>query len=251
MNKKEMEKYLIDYLLKEQNINIDYEQVDSFYLLRALFNKREASNISDEFSSVLDKYLSLLLHEKGISTYKDYYIKDNIFLFQGDITTINTYCIVNAANKYLMGCFIPNHGCIDNAIHTFSGVQLRCDCNEIMAKQKHLEKNGNAKITEAYNLASKKVIHTVGPIVYNNVTKENINDLRNCYRSVLKLAVESNMQSIALCCISTGEFCFPNDLACLIAIEEVENFLKDNTIDVVFNVFKDIDYELYRKNIKV
>ncbi len=246
MEKEKLEIYLIDYLLKEINQVIDYSDVDRFRLLRALLNKRSPKKVSDEFIEKQNRYLNLLLKEKGITNYKDYNeIKNNIYLIQTDITTINTDCIVNAANSALLGCFYPNHGCIDNAIHTFSGVQLRLECNELMNGS--TEVTGSSKITNAYNLACKKVIHTVGPIVHTSLNENHINDLRNCYRSVLQIAVDNNMKSISICCISTGEFCFPNDIAAKIAVEEVNKFLESNTIDVVFNVFKDMDYEIYKR----
>lgn len=244
MNKIEYEKYLIDYLLKERNINsndINY----NFMTYRALVNTREPSDIDEGFINIQDKYLKLLLEEKEVIDYKTYMRLNGVYLIQGDITTLNVDCIVNAANKYLLGCFIPNHKCIDNAIHTFSGVQLREDCNNIMIAQKTLEQNGNAKITESYNLPCKKIIHTVGPIVYNSVTQENKDDLRKCYESCINIAIENKMESIALCCISTGEFCYPNLEAAKIAIDVSLKYKEK--IDIVFNVFKDEDYEIYKR----
>ncbi len=248
MRKKELEIYLIDYLLKEINQSIDYSDVDHFNLLRGLLNKRAPLKVSDDFIKNQNEYLALLLEEKGIINYKDYpEIKKSIYLIQGDITTINSDCIVNAANSAMIGCFYPNHGCIDNAIHTFSGVQLRIECNELMNNS--YEGTGLARITNAYNLPCKKIIHTVGPIVHGQLNDKHINELRNCYKNVLKEAVNNNMNSISICCISTGEFCFPNEKAAEIAIEEVNKFLERNTIDVIFNVFKDCDYEIYKNKL--
>lgn len=248
MDKNELEIYLIEYLLKELNQTCDYTKVDKFKLLRGLLNRRGPHNVDDEFIINQDKYLNILLEERKIINYKDYSpIDNNIYLIKGDITLLNTDCIVNAANCALLGCFIPNHGCIDNSIHTFSGVQLRLECNELMKGS--YEGTGYAKITDSYNLPCKKVIHTVGPIVQTKLTPELINDLRNCYKNILKCAVDNNMKSISICCISTGEFCFPNDKAAMIAIEEVKIFLESNTIDVVFNVFKEIDYEIYKNKL--
>lgn len=246
MNKEQLEIYLIDYLLMELNEKVDYSNINKFKLLRGLLNKRAPKEVSDEFIVKQDQYLKMMLNEKGIVDYKSYKeIKNNIYLIQTDITTINSDCIVNAANSALLGCFYPNHGCIDNAIHTFSGVQLRLECSSIM-NNKH-EPTGLAKITDAYNLPCKKIIHTVGPIVHSELNENHINELRNCYKNILKLAVENDMKSISICCISTGEFCFPNDKAAIIAVEEVNKFLESNTIDVIFNVFKDIDYEIYKR----
>lgn len=248
MRKSELENFLIDYLLTEINQNVDYSNTDKFKLFRGLVNRRSPIIPSIEFLERQDEYLQLLLKEKGVINYKSYnQIKRNIYLIQTDITRINTDCIVNAANSALLGCFYPNHGCIDNAIHTFSGVQLRIECNDLMKGS--VEGTGLSRMTDAYNLPCKKVIHTVGPIVINNLTNELINDLRNCYRNVLKLAVDNGMKSISICCISTGEFCFPNEKAAEIAIEESMKFLESNTIDIIFNVFKDDDYEIYKNKL--
>lgn len=156
--------------------------------------------------------------------------------------------IVNAANKALLGCFIPHHRCIDNAIHTQAGLQLRQECFEIMQKQGEFEKTGQAKITSGYNLPAKSVIHTVGPIIYNSVEDSDKELLASCYRNCLELALKNNLKSIAFCCISTGEFRFPNDLAAQIAVAEVRKVLSENPdkdIKVVFNVFKDTDLNIY------
>jgi len=150
----------------------------------------------------------------------------------------------------MLGCFAPCHGCIDNAIHSAAGIKLRAECYEIMKQQGHEEETGIAKITKAYNLPCKHVIHTVGPIVSHVLTKELEEDLHSCYRACLECAVENEVRTIAFCCISTGEFHFPNERACEIAIETVIKFLKENgaKIDrVIFNVFKDLDNEIYRK----
>ncbi len=244
MTKKDCEQFLIDYLLKERNLDCDKECYN-FSTYRALVNTRDPKHVSNEFIEIQNRYLEFLLNEKNIIDYKQYSKINDVYIIQGDITTINVDVIVNAANKYLLGCFIPSHKCIDNAIHTFSGVQLREDCNDIMNKQNKLEENGNAKITDSYNLPCKKIIHTVGPIVQTFPTKENINDLTNCYKSCIELAIKSNMKSIALCCISTGEFCYPNEDAAKIAIEVSLKY--KNEIDIIFNVFKDEDYEIYNR----
>ena len=175
--------------------------------------------------------------------------KDKISIWQGDITSLEIDAIVNAANSQMLGCFEPCHGCIDNAIHSTAGIQLRDECYEIMKQQGHEEETGMAKITKAYNLPCKYVIHTVGPIVRSELTKELEEDLRSCYWSCLEFAVKNKVRTIAFCCISTGEFHFPNDKAAEIAMKTVIQFLKENEskIDkVIFNVFKEIDNKIYR-----
>lgn len=173
-------------------------------------------------------------------------------MWRGDITTLKIDAIVNAANSALRGCFVPCHSCIDNIIHTYAGVQLRLDCDTIMNEQGYEEPTGQAKITPAYNLPSRYVIHTVGPIVSGKLTKKHCRQLADCYCSCLGLAAENGLKSIAFCCISTGEFHFPQQKAAEIAVKTVREYLKqDTSIErVVFNVFKPEDQEIYREILK-
>jgi len=202
---------------------------------------------------VQDEYLKEEINKKGIVDINNLNpIQKGIYLWQGDITTLRCDAIVNAANSAMTGCYVPNHRCIDNAIHSFAGVELRLECDEIMNRQGHGEPTGQAKITNAYNLPCKYIIHTVGPIISYKLTSEDCELLANCYRSCLNLAAKNNLESIAFCCISTGEFHFPNDKAAQIAIKTVEEFMKKDTSvkKVIFNVFKDMDKEIYRELLK-
>ena len=176
-------------------------------------------------------------------------MNSRLVLWRGDITTLKIDAIVNAANSALRGCFVPCHSCVDNIIHSISGIQLRLDCDKLMTEQGYEEPTGKAKITPAYNLPCQYVLHTVGPIVVGVLTKEHCKQLADCYYSCLELAVKNNLKSIAFCCISTGEFHFPQKEAAKIAIETVLGYLKDNTqIErVVFNVFKQEDYNIYKR----
>lgn len=176
-------------------------------------------------------------------------MRPGLYLWQGDITTLAVDAIVNAANSGMTGCYIPCHGCIDNAIHTYAGVQLRLECARIMAGQRGEEPVGQAKITKAYNLPCRYVLHTVGPMIEGTVTKTDREQLSGCYRSCLDLAAANGLHSVAFCCISTGEFHFPNELAAQIAIETVQDWQQRNPdkIEVIFNVFKDSDRELYKR----
>lgn len=269
MNKEEKLNYLIDVLINEsdeyKNVEIPTNFQDKVSLLRSLMNIRMPRKVSYEFLEVQNQFLKEQAKEKGIVKLED--IKtlkednpnsklpfaDKISLWQGDITRLQVDAIVNAGNSKLLGCFVPCHGCIDNIIHFCAGVELREECNEIMKKQGHDEETGKAKITDAYNLPSKKVIHTVGPIVYGDLTKELEEDLMNCYKSCLEIALENNIHSIAFCCISTGEFRFPNERAAQIAMETVINFINENDYEfdrIIFNVFKDIDKEIYETLLK-
>lgn len=219
-------------------------------LLRALMNVRPLMPLDENFLKLQDEILSAEVEERGIVKLENIPdVEKNIKIWQGDITRLEVDAIVNAANSALLGCFIPLHGCIDNAIHSAAGLQLRDACNKISSGN---EPTGQAKITPAFNLPSKFVIHTVGPIITPdrnpNQVEENL--LASCYESCLKLAAEKNLKSIAFCCISTGEFHFPNQRAAEIAVETVRKFLRENNLVVVFNVFKDSDAQIY-KNIFV
>lgn len=246
--------YLIEYLKKEnsdlEKIKIPDSESEQKTLLRSLMNIRPPKAIAKEFLNIQDDYLQEEQKQKKLISLADLSpVQKGIYLWQGDITALKTDGIVNAANSALLGCFVPCHGCIDNAIHSAAGVQLRLECSRIMAAQKSAEPTGKAKITKAYNLPCRYVLHTVGPIIYDKVTDKDCFLLADCYRSCLNLAAAYDLKSIAFCCISTGEFRFPNELAAEIAIQTVKDYQqkKQNGLEVVFNVFKDKDYEIYKR----
>ncbi|MDR2905183.1 MAG: protein-ADP-ribose hydrolase [Helicobacteraceae bacterium] len=247
MNKNER----LETLIKElSSAEIPYSFEDKWRLFRSLVNVRKPKPISREFLKIQDELLQSLIKEKGVTAIDELRpIKDNIYLWQGDITTLKIGAIVNAANSGMLGCFAPCHACIDNVIHTFAGVQLRLECAEIMKKQGYSEPTGRAKITKAYNLPCDYILHTVGAIVLGELTETDCKILSSCYRSCLELAEENGVNSIAFCCISTGEFHFPNEKAAEIAIDAVTRFIgeKQSGIKIVFNVFKDFDYEIYKR----
>ena len=246
--------YLIRYLLQEkeeyQEISVPTELADQKRLLRSLMNVRLPAPVHSEFLKIQDVYLQEEAAARGITRIETLSpVSEGIYLWQGDITTLNCDAIVNAANSQMLGCFIPCHGCIDNAIHSAAGIQLRLECARIMAQQRTEEPTGKAKITKSYNLPCRYVLHTVGPIIRGTVTSEDRQLLAGCYRSCLELAAAHDLKSIAFCCISTGEFHFPNELAAEIAVQTVRDFQKDsqNHMEVIFNVFKDNDYEIYKR----
>ncbi len=254
MTHEEQRLYLIKALLSEDEyyseMEIPSDEEEQKLLLRALFNVRGPKPVSQEFLDVQDAYLQEETRRKGITDFADLTpIQDGIYLWQGDITTLRCGAIVNAANSQMLGCFIPNHTCIDNCIHTYAGVQLRAACYELMEKQGHDEETGQAKITPAFNLPSDYVIHTVGPIIGYRTTNQDRELLASSYRSCLELADENNIKSIALCCISTGEFGYPNEEAAEIAVNTVKEYKKQtkSEIEVIFNVFKDIDLQIYQE----
>lgn len=254
MTQNEKRKYLIAALLKEQpqyaKLEIPSNEQEQKSLLRSLFNIRMPLPVTDEFLTIQDAYLREETRKKGVTALSALKpVQKGIYLWRGDITTLQCDGIVNAANRQMLGCFCPNHGCIDNAIHTFAGVQLRLICAELMNRQGHKEKTGEAKITPAYNLPSHYVLHTVGPIIYGTLTPKDEELLASCYHSCLELAEQKELKSIAFCCISTGEFHFPNEKAAQIAIATVKQYKKqmNSEIEVIFNVFKELDYNIYRE----
>ncbi len=253
MTQPERRIYLIKELLKEQprymGMDIPADDAEQRRLLRSLFNIRMPRPASREFLAIQDAYLQEETRQKGITDIADLKpAQGGIYLWQGDITTLRCDAIVNAANSALLGCFIPCHGCIDNAIHTAAGLQLRAECHRLMEAQGHPEPNGRAKLTKGYNLPARYVLHTVGPIIQGEVRPQDRQELAACYHSCLALAAEHGLNSVAFCCISTGEFHFPNKEAAQIALETVTNFLQNKTSiqKVIFNVFKDTDAAIYR-----
>jgi O-acetyl-ADP-ribose deacetylase (regulator of RNase III) len=251
--------FIMNFLLEEQpeyrQLNIPSDLVEKRRLMRSLMNIRPAQETSKYFLKAQDEELQNQLREKGIIEVNQTLpsrMDNRIKLWHGDITRLKVDAIVNAANSQMLGCFVPLHSCIDNAIHSSAGIQLRLECNELMNKQGHPEPTGSAKMTKGYNLPSKYVIHTVGPIIsIGRVTHREENELSDCYRSCLRLAGENNLKSIAFCCISTGEYRFPNQQAAEIAVRTVREYFDSypgtGIETVVFNVFQELDLTIYNK----
>ena len=263
--------FLIEYLIKERGEDffekpITFEEKEKVW--RGLCNIREPKQISNEYLKVQDDFLQERLNSiditdaKKLNTISEEYpdsklkYKDKICLWKGDITTLNIDCIVNAANSKGLGCFQPMHNCIDNQVQTYSGVQMRLECNEYMknANYDFGLPTGEAFITKGYNLPSKYVVHTVGPVISFNVSEDDKKLLKNCYINSMKLASEKELQEIAFPCISTGIFRFPRRLAVECAVTAVSEFFNENNKikRVIFNVFGDENFEIYddyfRKN---
>lgn len=259
MNQQERLEYLIQYLINESTSykDLHYAPSEAPRILRSLMNLRMPSPVSQEFLDIQDACLKEESRRRGIvepdtiptvreSCHSSHRFADRISIWQGDITRLKVDAIVNAANSQLLGCFVPCHGCIDNAIHSAAGLELREECAKIMESQQTEEPTGRAKITNAYNLPCRHVLHTVGPIIGRNLTDKDCEQLKSCYRSCMDLADEHHLESIAFCCISTGEFHFPNDKAAEIAVQTVETCLETSSIRrVIFNVFKDNDFHIY------
>ena len=260
--------------IQYKNMEVADDAAEKRRVIRSLMNIRMPRTIAPELLEIQDDFLQEEAVEKGIVTLDDIptigeqdivyketiqektELADKISIWQGDITRLKVGAIVNAANSQMLGCFVPCHRCIDNAIHSAAGLQLREECNHIMNQRRirfgrqYEEPTGTATLTKAYNLPADYVIHTVGPIVYSGLTEALCQDLRNCYQSVMQCCLENGIRSVAFCCISTGEFHFPNERAAEIAVETVKEFLQEHgdAFDrVIFNVFKDTDREIYRR----
>ena len=257
MNRLEQIQYLIGVLLKEMPVyqtqakDFPGDEQSQRRLLRSLMNVRPPLPLDVEFLAVQDELLLAEREEKGVVDAAALPVSasdSRLILWQGDITRLRVDAIVNAANSALLGCFVPCHGCIDNAIHSAAGLQLRDQCSRLMEQQGYPEPTGQAKLTAGYNLPARYVLHTVGPIIQGRVSRHDRELLASCYRSCLELAAEHDLQSIAFCCISTGEFHFPNQEAADIAVQTVKEFLQTPTSirKVIFNVFKDFDADIYR-----
>lgn len=252
MTQAERRLFLLETLLCEkprEDLTIPPDEYGQKRLLRSLFNVRMPLPADKEFLAVQDAYLKEETAQKGLTAIDDLTpLQPDLYLWQGDITTLVCDAVVNAANAEMLGCFCPCHGCIDNAIHTYAGVELRLKCAEIMKEQGHKEPTGGAKITPAYNLPCKYILHTVGPIAGKELTERDCALLASCYRACLSLAEQNDVTSIAFPCISTGVFRFPGDKAAEIAIRTVKEYRSQTNshMKVIFNVFKDRDYDIYR-----
>ena len=268
----------LDYLLREfkedsvryRDLEVGEDYAEKRMALRSLMNIRMPGEMAQDVVRVQDEFLTEEAEEKGIVTLEQiptaaqqygssHPFAEKISVWQGDITRLRVGAIVNAANSRMLGCFVPCHQCIDNAIHSAAGIELREECSHYMNRRKmqygprYEEPAGQAVLTRGYNLPAEYVIHTVGPIVGGRLTGELREDLRNCYRNVLECCLEHQIRSAAFCCISTGEFHFPNDEAAKIAVQTVTEFLRmhEGAFEkIIFNVFKDVDRELYEKELR-
>ncbi len=241
-------RYLLDENPRYRQMPVSDSRQERRDLFRALMNVRPPMPASEAFLRVQDEQLQVQLAEKGVVEILRI-AQNDIVEWQGDITRLKVDAIVNAANSQMLGCFVPLHRCIDNAIHSAAGVQLRLSCEEMMKGSD--EPTGSARITPGFNLPAKYVIHTVGPIVTTPLPlRQQEAQLASCYTSCLDLAHKYGLASIAFCCISTGEFRFPNDRACIIAVSTVRSWMashpESSVKTVIFNTFKDIDHELYK-----
>ena len=239
-------------------------------VLRSLMNVRMPKHMSEDTVNVQDAYLAERLRERGVVRLSELHpvkeaygstrpFGDVLCIWQGDITRLACDAIVNAANSQMLGCFVPMHACIDNCIHTYAGIELRAECNRQMNRLREKYGRGYEQpvsvpmLTDAYNLPAKKVIHVVGPIVYESLTADLEQALADCYERTLDVCLEHGLKSVAFCCISTGVFHFPNGRAAEIAVDTVTKWLTchDGSMEkIIFNVFKEEDKQLYENLLK-
>lgn len=262
MTQDERRHYLIDALLAERAdgdaIDMPQDADGQRALLRALMNVRPPAPVASDVLDVQDAYLAERLRERGgavdAAALPPVDAADptlsRVALWRGDITLLAADAIVNAANSQMLGCFVPGHHCIDNAIHTYAGMQLRLDCARLMAAQGHAEPTGRVKVTPAHNLPSAYVFHTVGPIAQGAAPGEKDRELlASCYRSCLAEATHLGLTTLAFCCISTGIFGFPQKEAAHIAVREAIGHLTrtDSRLKVIFDVFLESDQRIYQE----
>ena len=254
MNQSERRRFLIEALLAERPDGRDFkvpaDAEGQRGLLRALMNVRAPEPIASKVLREQDTYLEQRLIERGGATdVETLPYHGRIAVWRGDITLLAADAIVNAANSQMLGCFVPGHSCIDNAIHTYAGMQLRLACSELMNEQGHEEPTGRVKVTSAFNLPSHYVFHTVGPVIpsHSPGLREKLL-LRSCYESSLAEATRAGLSTLAFCCISTGVFGYPQKDAARVAIDAVRHHLSQNdpNLKVVFNVFLASDEAIYR-----
>ncbi|MDO5688818.1 MAG: protein-ADP-ribose hydrolase [Tissierellia bacterium] len=250
-------RWLIQYMAEEMNfskISLPTSQDQLWSLYRGLANRRPPDPVTQEFLEIQDQLLSEIRENRGVVGLMDAQrIGPNLFLWQGDITRLQVDGIVNAANGRMLGCFVPGHHCIDNAIHTYAGVQLRLECNRLMLAKGHFEETGRAILTSAYNLPAKYILHTVGPIASDGrVSEEQEMLLASSYRACLQIAVDHGLESLAFCSISTGVFGFPKPQAADIALKTIMGFQLDtgSEMDILIDVFSDEDYRIYKEAIQ-
>lgn len=247
---------LIEILCEDEGVDIKKFDLDNLdigekrVIFRGLSNQRQPMPLSSEFMRLQDEILSYEREHKVIIDVNKLEYDKNMTIFAGDITTLKVDAIVNAGNSKMLGSFAPCDPSIDNVIMSAGGLQIRQELNFLMNKQGHPEPNGKAKLTKGYNLPASYIIHTVGPIIFDRVSYHDKIDLANCYKSCLNMALENKFKTIAFCCIATGVFKFPRDLASKIAVTTVSNWLKehDYPIKVVFCVYNDFDRRLYEEN---
>ena len=217
-------------------------------LFRSLVHVREPRPVSQAFLTLQDSLLQRVRDRRGVTDLASLTpVEGDLYVWRGDITTLRVDGIVNAANSGLTGCYAPCHGCIDNAIHTFAGVQLRLECAAQMEAQGFPEPTGRAKLTQGYNLPCDQILHTVGPVVSGSPTREERAKLASCYRACLELAEEHGLRSLAFCCVSTGEFHFPRRGAAEIAVKTVREYQRRRPgLKILFDVFSGEDERIYR-----
>ncbi|HGI2606343.1 TPA: protein-ADP-ribose hydrolase [Streptococcus agalactiae] len=253
-NQKQLLLAMIEYLQSENLTDVDdLRTTDLQTVWRGLVNQQDPQNISQEYLSLEDRYLSHWWNTQKVKTIDVCHqtVYSNVFTYHGDICLLQVDAIVNAANSKLLGCFIPNHHCIDNHINTFAGSRLRLACHQLMTQQGRMEAVGQAKLTESYHLPCKYVIHTVGPYVKVDQKPSRIREdlLKSSYKSCLQLAVRANLKTIVFPCISTGEFGFPNQRAAELAVQAILEWQRENQhkLYIIFNTFTPKDQEIYQK----
>jgi len=252
---------MIEELIAMNNLAMPIPQTlpEQEELLDALRTISVPSELSDDYYQAETRYLLEKSASKVVISVDDINEKlmENVYIYQGDITTIQADAIVNAANEKMLGCFIPGHRCIDNAIHMAAGLHLRNECHSLMVTQGHDEPVGLAKVTKGYHLPSSYVVHTVGPnrhTITAGGDDEIRQGLRHCYLSILEaVASYEDIRTLVFCSISTGVYGVSIEMASEIALETIQQYLQNedhHLAKVVINVFSEGDYNVYKHQAK-
>ncbi|MGV3712875.1 macro domain-containing protein [Pseudolysinimonas sp.] len=231
-------------------------------LLADLLTVRDPSPVPADVQLELDALLQSEVAERGIvdarslPTLAEQGLSDRpyasrVALWLGDLTILRADAIVNAANSAMLGCFVPGHVCIDNAIHAVAGPALRAECASHMKQQATPEPTGTATITSGYNLPARQVIHTVGPIVPSHKpSDEDRQQLRSSYLSILDLADQHALTTVGFCAISTGVFGYPKDAGALVALTTISEWLDEHPtspVRPIVSAFTGRDLDIYRQ----
>ena len=253
MDKKQLLNQLLKILTAHLQVQVSYgtDYASDRRLFRGLCNQcLTLDGIDEKFYFLQDELLGRERDEKGVVDVNTLPFENGMALFKGDITTLKADAIVNAANDQYLGCFEPNHGCIDNIIMSAAGFQMRNELLQLKGQPDYDRQK--VKVTKGYNLPCRYVFHVAGPQITGAVTVRDEQALADCYWHALNQAQTMGLSNLVFCCISTGLYAFPHKLACEIAVSTVQKWLDKNqsSLKIIFNVYQDVDEELYAARLR-
>ncbi len=253
MDKRQLLNQLLKILTAHLQVPVEYgaDYAADRRLFRGLCNQcLTLDGIDEKFYALQDELLGHERDEKGVVDVNTLSFANGMALYKGDITTLKADAIVNAANDQYLGCFEPNHSCIDNIIMSAAGFQMRNELLQLKGQPDYDRQK--VKVTNGYNLPSRYVFHVAGPQILDKVTAADQQALADCYWQALDQAQAMGLNTLVFCCISTGLYAFPHELACEIAVATVKKWLDKNqsSLKIVFNLFQEVDKELYAARLR-